>query len=66
MTFRPSQVLTTEQWRARHAGHTVAQETYELGIKRMFFWQCETCEARHFWKMETIGGQRDQDLRAER
>ena len=55
MTFAPGQVITNEEWKARHKGHKIRVSVEEIAIKRMHWLVCEDCRARHLIKMETIG-----------
>ena len=54
VTFAPSQVITTEEWKKRHQNHTVVTHVEEVSIKRMHWLVCMDCNERHLFRMETI------------
>ena len=60
MTFKPEQIIDTEEWLKLHDGHKIIEEIDEYplcdgkAVKRMHHHKCVTCGHRHLYKMETV------------
>ncbi|HEC72091.1 MAG: hypothetical protein ACTSW7_00775 [Candidatus Thorarchaeota archaeon] len=60
MTFFPEQIVENDEWQSKHKGHKIEEQVDEYpldegkAIKRMCYWRCITCGARHLYNMETV------------